>query len=919
MSEERATLHHTHYVCGLCEDGVMTEPEWGCIDCSCDSTIAGVPLCDDCKDTHSKFRAFKEHTVLPINEYLEFLYNKTPIIKEKPIICLNHPLQEIEYFCDICCENICSKCFQNAHSGHRILTLKEGIKIERKKIAQICGEVEVKLQSLSQEEQVLKSQLSVFVSNKDNLHKQLTEDVDKFIAHLQLRLMEAHTEIDKYAAAETDLFLHKEVELKTRMHEARSTVDSATKTIEAGSDFEVLERAPSLHTCLQRSLDCCNPSVEDEQPPYALHATTSAIPNITRLLEDLHKTLDRGSLLTSSPQYPIPTSSPFAPPPSDPLPQPRKQKHKTNEINHKPVPRNNHDDIITSTPSNTNLPAIKDALPQTLGPGFLTRSPLLSHPWGIALSQQPYLLSVTSLVQSSSSVPSQPAPVACCVSLLYVADRNNHRVLAIDAVTGEVVRTLGNGHGAGPGQLDGPSGIALLQTHTVNSTCSCNGAVNSACTVSSIDACNDTVSSTLRRRSADVVYIADTNNHRVQVFNGWTGEYLLTIPAGSGSGSGGHRGLQLHAPWALALLAPSSSVPSASGDDLSARTVLFVADRYNPRVQLYDASTGQYLKAITLGASKIYPMPMPLPVLTVLPAVPAVHASVSGDLLSSVISRDSFKRSNKSKSVFNITGNSNSSVSSTISSTMSGTVSSTASASNTHGIVNRERNRFAMQRRDSTNNINTFSSIGNMYLTSTGSGASSTVSNGSTEVMALKSTYDNVCSGMTVSVQDSEILLFLSEYNSGYVKVFRVRSGELVHVIGFGNINAVTDGDNYSIDSRILRHPMGIAVLHPLPLDDTAAGHVHVHVVKVFVADFEGHCVQVFNAETGEHLSTIGGAGCSTAYSAVMDVEAPVPVPIGLGQLKHPCGLAIHRRADGKAVLFVSEWGNNRVQTFITE
>ena len=45
--------------------------------------------------------------------------------------------------------------------------------------------------------------------------------------------------------------------------------------------------------------------------------------------------------------------------------------------------------------------------------------------------------------------------------LLYIAEATAHRIAVMDPTSGEVVRTIGKGHGSDPGQLNGPCGIAL--------------------------------------------------------------------------------------------------------------------------------------------------------------------------------------------------------------------------------------------------------------------------------------------------------------------------------------------------------------------------------------------------------------------------------------------------------------------------
>lgn len=156
-------------------------------------------------------------------------------------------------------------------------------------------------------------------------------------------------------------------------------------------------------------------------------------------------------------------------------------------------------------------------------------------------------------------------------TLLFVADCGNHRIQVFDANTGNFVRTIGEGRGAGPGQLSGPSGIVLK-----------------------ITAIPKTLGDGEQEPSEDVrLYVADHGNSRVVCFSALTGRYLRLIGAGKGSGPG-----QLSGPFGLALQYPKGG---RRGDPVQ----LFVADYGNNRVQVFDSLTGRFLRSVGTGAAQL--------------------------------------------------------------------------------------------------------------------------------------------------------------------------------------------------------------------------------------------------------------------------------------------------------------------------
>ena len=142
-------------------------------------------------------------------------------------------------------------------------------------------------------------------------------------------------------------------------------------------------------------------------------------------------------------------------------------------------------------------------------------------------------------------------------TLLFVADGNNHRVQVLDADTGAHLRTIGAGtYGKGKGQVGTPRGLAYQPAGPSGSG-----------------------------RPA-VLYVAEFYNHRVQAFDADTGAHLRFF----GTGDHGSGMDQFYNPTGVALREP----PLESGGP----TLLYVADSDNNRVQVFDADTGAVVRTI---------------------------------------------------------------------------------------------------------------------------------------------------------------------------------------------------------------------------------------------------------------------------------------------------------------------------------
>jgi len=139
---------------------------------------------------------------------------------------------------------------------------------------------------------------------------------------------------------------------------------------------------------------------------------------------------------------------------------------------------------------------------------------------------------------------------------LYIVDCDNHRIQVFNPVDGSYIRSIGQGKGAGPGQLNRPiSCTALLGPE---------GGISE-------------------------LYVSEQENHRVSVFDMATGAFQRHIGAGRGANAG-----QMVQPQGIAL--SLGGVASQGGDHL-----LYVSDWGNHRIQIFNTRTGAHVCYLGVG------------------------------------------------------------------------------------------------------------------------------------------------------------------------------------------------------------------------------------------------------------------------------------------------------------------------------
>ena len=176
---------------------------------------------------------------------------------------------------------------------------------------------------------------------------------------------------------------------------------------------------------------------------------------------------------------------------------------------------------------------------------------------------------------------------------VFVVDCNNHRVIVYHLPSLAFVRQIGKGViGFGSGTLNNSGGICIdtptNQLFLADTNNHRIAVFNSKTGLHTRTIGGGPIQGSLFGQLSrpygvcidrGLLYVADYDNNRVQVFDKETGEALRIIGDGFGTGPG-----QLHSPITVTV------------DPTSAR--LFVADYKNNRVQVYNTDTGLFLQTI---------------------------------------------------------------------------------------------------------------------------------------------------------------------------------------------------------------------------------------------------------------------------------------------------------------------------------
>ncbi|MBK6971048.1 MAG: S-layer homology domain-containing protein [Candidatus Microthrix sp.] len=194
-----------------------------------------------------------------------------------------------------------------------------------------------------------------------------------------------------------------------------------------------------------------------------------------------------------------------------------------------------------------------------------------------------------------------PAGVAVAPNgIVYVGDVSNHRIRAINPTTGAVTTLAGSGTAGfadGPSntaQFDNPSGVAVAPggtvyvadryNHRIRAINPTTGAVTTLAgsTIGFADGPGNTAQFNypfgVAVAPGGTVYVADRNNHRIRAINPTTG----AVTTFAGSGTAGFA----DGPGNTAQFNATAGVAVAPGG------TVYVADRYNHRIRAINPTTG---------------------------------------------------------------------------------------------------------------------------------------------------------------------------------------------------------------------------------------------------------------------------------------------------------------------------------------
>lgn len=287
--------------CDSCEEGSSLPSVAYCIVC-------GDFLCKECWAIHRKMKISRSHSTFALEDVENKQHLLTnipnPAAKSSTLTCSVHPDIEIGYYCTQCSTSICPGCIVGLHKGHQIQELKQWADSQRVDLMNYS-------QSLLRKRQNVGETLEHFCKTKEEFRKRKNE-VEETLMKEFVKLRELlDQEQAKALTSLHNIATVKESQLSIQIEDLQKLSDSieycqsvATSTGEEYSDTQLLFIA---NLVVKRATSLTNQCSSLHKCESAEITLRNKIAAVTDALTGIVAVIDPGALATE-------TSATFLPP-----------------------------------------------------------------------------------------------------------------------------------------------------------------------------------------------------------------------------------------------------------------------------------------------------------------------------------------------------------------------------------------------------------------------------------------------------------------------------------------------------------------------------------------------------------------------------------------------------------------------------
>ncbi|BFZ14823.1 hypothetical protein BsWGS_17861 [Bradybaena similaris] len=201
-------------------------------------------LCPNCVTAHQFMRCFEDHKVVTFEEMISTGEGIEHL--RKPVFCMNHPVEIIKYFCSSCTAPACGECLHKSHNTpeHAVKQLAEGVGAKKGTLLEFINECGNKLVECQNMNARLNAAFEDSEMQKDNTKGLIIETFQSYKAMLENLRDKFLNELDElHGKQELCLMerMHKLSTYENQLSQAKNFVERVCQNGHAGQIGQLLQ------------------------------------------------------------------------------------------------------------------------------------------------------------------------------------------------------------------------------------------------------------------------------------------------------------------------------------------------------------------------------------------------------------------------------------------------------------------------------------------------------------------------------------------------------------------------------------------------------------------------------------------------------------------------------------------------------
>ena len=210
--------------------------------------------CDECIIGHNIIRANKEHRVLALKE---FEYQDIENVLKRPAFCPRpgHEKKELDFFCKICQETVCSSCVVTTHDGHVKVLLEEAANESKLQVMSAIESRKAKVQKMRNKISKIDEDCHNIEAKVAKVKRSAQQFAESMIAVIEAKKQEIIAEADREAQQSLQRLRVQRIDIENKLKNIETAVGKSETLQKGSTNAELAQIDKTLSTIIPKEVD----------------------------------------------------------------------------------------------------------------------------------------------------------------------------------------------------------------------------------------------------------------------------------------------------------------------------------------------------------------------------------------------------------------------------------------------------------------------------------------------------------------------------------------------------------------------------------------------------------------------------------------------------------------------------------------